>query len=151
MNKISYLGNKELLDLPKIAFLASNAIPLDMVLKCYDWAVQMANKGKCVVSGFSSHLEKDVFHFLIKGKQPIIIVIARRMYKQVPPEWELLLKKNRLLVISVSDAVRQSKQTALKRNRYICDVADRIVFVGDMSKSSLNELQMAYNGKVESL
>jgi hypothetical protein len=33
-----YLGNKELLKLPKTAFLASSAIPLDMVLKCYDWA-----------------------------------------------------------------------------------------------------------------
>ena len=35
---MEYLGNKELLKLKKTAFLASNIIPLDMVLKCYDWA-----------------------------------------------------------------------------------------------------------------
>ena len=35
---VDYLGNKELLKLPKTAFLALSAIPLDMVLRCYDWA-----------------------------------------------------------------------------------------------------------------
>ena len=35
---MEYLGNQELLKLPKTAFLASSAIPLDMVLRCYDWA-----------------------------------------------------------------------------------------------------------------
>lgn len=36
---ILYLGNKELLNMQKTAFLASSTIPLDMVLKCYDWAM----------------------------------------------------------------------------------------------------------------
>jgi hypothetical protein len=35
---MEYLGNQELLKLKKTAFLASTTIPLDMVLKCYDWA-----------------------------------------------------------------------------------------------------------------
>lgn len=35
---MEYIGNKELLNLPKTAFLASSTIPTDMVLKCYDWA-----------------------------------------------------------------------------------------------------------------
>ncbi len=47
---IQYLGNKELLNLPKTAFLASSIISQDMVLKCYDWAT--AKHEGCVVSGF---------------------------------------------------------------------------------------------------
>jgi hypothetical protein len=39
-----------------------------MVLKCYDWAT--AKHEGCVVSGFSSKLEQDVLHFLIKAKCP---------------------------------------------------------------------------------
>jgi hypothetical protein len=39
---VEYLGNKELLELPQTAFLASSKIPVDLVLKCYDWATQMA-------------------------------------------------------------------------------------------------------------
>jgi len=144
---IEYLGNKELLNVLKTGFLASSTIPPDMVLKCYDWATQMAKEGKCVVSGFSSHLEKEVLHFLAKGKQPIILVLARQMYKQMPIELQPLLDANRLLIISVTKAVRQSKVTAHARNKYICEIADRILFVGVTEKSSLYSLKEKYKSK----
>lgn len=56
---IQYIGNKKLLEVPKTAFLTASTIPPEMVLKCYDWAVKMANEGQCVISGFSSHLERE--------------------------------------------------------------------------------------------
>lgn len=145
---VDYLGNKELLNVPKTAFLASSTIPPDMVLKCYDWATEMAKEGKCVVSGFSSHLEHEVLHFLAKGKQPIILVLARQMYKQIPPELQPLLDANRLLIISVSNAVRQSKATAHTRNKYICEIANQILFVGVTEKSSLFKLASKYKEKM---
>ena len=145
MKDIQFLGNKELLNLHKTAFLASNTIPPDKVLKCYDWAT--AKHDGCVVSGFCSKLEKDVLHFLMKSNVPIIMVLARQMYKQMPQELQTLFDENRLLVISVSNAVRQSKTTALARNKYICEIADQIVFVGVNEKSSLLDLQYEYKEK----
>ena len=121
-----YLGNKDLLNLPKTAFLASNTISSETVLRCYDWATEMSRQGRCVVSGFSSKLEKDVLHFLLKGNQPIIIVLARQMYKVVPADLKEALEQNRLLIIPTSQAVRQSRATALARNRYVCEMADEI-------------------------
>ena len=144
---MEYWGNKELLKVPKTAFLASSTIPPDMVLKCYDWATRMAKEGTCVVSGFSSHLEREVLHFLAKGKQPIILVLAREMYKQIPSELQPLLDANRLLIISVSKAVRQSKVTAYARNKYICEMADKILFVGVTENSSLYPLKETYKNK----
>ena len=147
MMEIQYLGNKELLKLHKTAFLASNTIPIEMVLKCYDWA-----SGKhegCVISGFSSKLEKDVLHFLLKGSQPIIIVLARKMYKVIPDELKEPLAQNRLLIISVSTAIRQSKMTAMTRNRYVCEMADRILFVGVTEQSSLYPYKKEYRNKLE--
>lgn len=141
------LGNRDLLNLPKTAFLASSTIPTDMVLRCYDWATQMAKEEQCVVSGFSSHLEKEVLHFLMKGRCPIILVLAREMYKQIPPELQPLLDAHRLLVISVSKAVRQSKATAHARNKYICEIADKILFVGVNAESSLSPLKEKYRNK----
>ena len=138
------LGNKELLKLPKTAFLASNTIPTDMVLKCYDWATQIAKEEQCIISGFSSHLEKEVLHFLMKGRCPIILVLAREMYKQIPSDLQTLLDANRLLIISVSKSVRQSKATAYARNKYICEMADKILFVGVTEKSSLYPLRETY-------
>ena len=143
------LGNHDILKQPKTAFLASSTIPPDMVLKCYDWAMQMAKEGKCVVSGFSSHLEKEVLHFLAKGKQPIILVLARQMYKQIPQELQPLLDSGRLLIISTSSSPRQSKATARARNRYICEIADQILFVGVTENSSL--YQLALNNQKKSI
>ena len=144
---MDYFGNTELLKDSKIAFLASSTIPPDMVLKCYDWATQMAKEGQCVISGFSSHLEKEVLHFLMKGRCLIILVLAREMYKQIPPELQPLLDANRLLIISVSKATRQSKATAFARNKYICEMADKILFVGVNEKSSLNSLKEKWKSK----
>ena len=126
MLKVEYLGNRELLKLKKTAFLASSTISSETVLRCYDWATEMRNQGECVVSGFSSKLEQDVLHFLLKGTQPIILVLAQRMYQELPDELKEPLAQNRLLIISASNAVRQSKATAMARNRYVCEMADCI-------------------------
>ena len=135
--KVEYLGNRELLKLKKTAFLASSTISSETVLSVYDWATEMRNRGECVISGFSSKLEQDVLHFLLKGSQPIILVLARRMYRDIPDELKEPLAQNRLLIISVSNAVRQSKVTAMARNRYVCEMADKIFFVGVTEQSSL--------------
>jgi len=143
---MEYLGNKELMNLPKTAFLASSAIPPDMVLKCYDWAT--AKHEGCVVSGFSSKLEQDVLHFLLKAKTPVIMVLARRMYREIPEELKVPLEQGRLLIISTTAAVRQSRTTALARNRYICELADQIMMVGVTDGSSLYGLQKEFGDKL---
>ena len=142
-----YLGNKKILELPKTAFLASSTIPVEMVLKCYDWAQEMSRGKQCIIGGFSSHLEKYVLHFLLKGTCPIILVLAREIYKRMPKELQPLLDNNRLLIVSTSNATRQSKATAQTRNRYICEQADEIVFVGVTENSSLYNLKQKFSDK----
>ncbi|GAB6959810.1 hypothetical protein JCM15754A_11450 [Prevotella aurantiaca JCM 15754] len=144
ITKTEYLGNKDLLQQEKTAFLASSIISTETVLKVYDWATDMRNHGKCVISGFSSKLEQDVLHFLLKGSQPIILVLARKMYKVIPTDLQVALTQNRLLIISVSSSVRQSKATALARNKYICEMADKILFVGITEQSNLYKLQQHF-------
>ena len=148
MLKVEYLGNRELLKLKKTAFLASSTISSETVLRCYDWATEMRNRGECVVSGFSSKLEQDVLHFLLKGNQPIIVVLARRMYRNIPDGLKEPLAQNRLLIISVNNAVRQSKVTAMARNKYVCEMADSICFVGVTEQSSLYAYKNEYLNKL---
>lgn len=147
-NKMQYLGNTSLLHLPKTAFLASSTIPVEMVLRCYDWAVKMRDEGRCVISGFSSRLEKDVWNLLVTGTQPIILVLARKMYRRIPPELQPLLYAGRLLIIITSSSPRQSKATAFARNKYICEQADDILLVGAVERSSLYPLRTAYSNKL---
>ena len=145
---MDYLGNRDLLNLPKTAFLASSTIPTDMVLRCYDWA-QQASRGN--ESGFSSHLEQRVLHFLIKGTCPIILVLARKMYKRVPEELQPLLDNGRLLIISTTSATRQSRNTAYARNQYICELVDKVIMVGVDEGSSLVPLKENFSNKLHSI
>ncbi len=147
MSEFEYLGNKDLLNLPKTAFLASNTISSETVLRCYDWATKMSHQGQCVVSGFSSKLEKDVLHFLLKGKSPIIIVLARRMYVKLPEEWRDRINDGRMLVVATSPAVRQSRQTAAIRNHYIADICEKIYLACVSERSSLHCFIQEYPGK----
>ncbi len=96
-------GNSEILKHHKTAFLCSRTFPPQIVLKAYDWATEKREKGNCVIAGFHSQIEKDVFHYLLKGDQPIILTLARGMKRRIEPEIQKGLEDNRLLIISPFD------------------------------------------------
>ncbi len=125
----STLGNKDILNLPKTAFLCSRQIPASVVLKCYDWAIAERESGNCIISGFHSPLEKDVLHYLLKGTQPIIIALARGLKIRVEAELKKPLDQGRLLIITPFDASvkRVTTATAAIRNRMMIEIADKVV------------------------
>ena len=85
--ELQMIGNTAILDRPdKVAFLSSRRISPADVLKCYEWAEKVRDTEQCVVSGFQSPLEKDVLKFLLRGKVPVILVLARSLWKTVPEE-----------------------------------------------------------------
>lgn len=123
------LGNAELLNLHKTAFLCSRRVPASVVLKCYDWAIAQREAGRCIISGFHSQIEKDVLHYLLKGNQPIILVLARGLKKRREPELQQPLEQGRLLIISPFEASvkRVTSETAQIRNRMMIEMADEII------------------------
>lgn len=135
---VSSLGNLELLKLRKTAFLCSRDIPASVVLKCYDWAIEQRGKGNCIISGFHSKIEKDVFHYLLSGTQPVIMVMARGMKEKAEPTLKTAIDANRLLIVTPfeNSIKRVSTVTAEKRNRFMIELADEIV-LGYVSKGGL--------------
>ncbi len=123
------LGNTRLLKLSKTAFLCSQQVPANAVLKCYDWAIAQREAGKCIISGFHSTIEKDVLHYLLKGSQPIIIALARGLKDKLEPELKQALKQDRLLIVTPfnRDVKRVTAKTAVKRNHFMLDLADNLV------------------------
>ena len=43
--QIATLGDASILDLPKVGFLSSRKVPLAAVIRCYDWATEVRDKG----------------------------------------------------------------------------------------------------------
>lgn len=134
LNIKEHIGNKALLKLNKTAFLCSRKVPASTVLKCYDWAIQQREEGNCIVSGFHSQIEKDVLHYLLKGNQPIIVVLARGLKQKIEPEFLEPIEKGRLLIITPFEekVKRVTTETAKVRNEMMIELADKIV-VGHMS------------------
>jgi predicted Rossmann fold nucleotide-binding protein DprA/Smf involved in DNA uptake len=121
-------GNIDLLKQPKTAFLCSRKVPASAVLKCYDWAIAQREAGNCVISGFHSQIEKDVLHYLLKGKQPIILALARGQKEKLEPELEKPIEQGRLLIITPFDKTikRVTEQTAETRNKLMIEFANDI-------------------------
>ena len=132
MAETKYLGNKQLLNLHKIGFIASrHASTLD-VIPTLDWAVEISKSTDvAVVSGFQSPLEKDVMKFLLRGVCPIIIVLARGMYRKLPDALQTPMDQQRLLIISneSDNTTRVSEITAHKRNEYVISISDEMKII----------------------
>ena len=124
----TYEGNEALLSEPMTAFMAPSRIDIRSVMPAYDWARQAAREGLTVVGGFSSRLEQDVLSYLLRGRGGIVVVLARRMYARIPEAWQEPLQQGRLLIISTGNEMRQSRQSAQRRNRYIASIAAEVVF-----------------------
>ena len=143
-----HIGNIKLLELSKTAFLCSRKVPASVVLKCYDWAIEQREKGKCIISGFQSQIEKDVLHYLIKGNQPIIIALARGLKNKLIPEIKHELDQGRLLIITPfdKDVTRVTEKTAQVRNKMMIDIANEIT-VGFVSEGGNLEKLLKQTGK----
>lgn len=142
---IEYLGNTELLKCRKTAFFAPGKISVASVMPCYDWATAMARSGECVISGFNSRLESDVWNFLARGSQPIIVVLTRSRFKVVPMKYRPLLDAGRLLIIFLGYGSHPCREYAARRNEYVASIADRLVFATFAPESSLSHIYSLYS------
>jgi predicted Rossmann fold nucleotide-binding protein DprA/Smf involved in DNA uptake len=138
------LGNTNILSIQKTAFFCSDKFSAGSVLKSYDWATKMKRENRCVISGFQSKLEKDVFEILLAGTQPMILVLARGLYEKPPGKLTPHVVANRLLIVSPFDnrIHRPNREFAMQRNQFIVDVADDVVIAhihegGMLSKLSI--------------
>ena len=137
-----YLGNRDLLNRKLTAFLASRTVQTAQVMACYDWATCLDADKDCVVSGFQSPIERDVLHFLLKKRIPIIVVLARAIYKSIPEELSDAYDDGCLLIISVNDSARTNQVAAKARNHYVAELACTIVFGMLTKESSLYEIYL---------
>lgn len=95
----SYTGNLSLLERPKVAFFASRVVPQVIHDQALEWAKQCCDTDRVVISGFHSPLENAVFHLLLEARHPIIWGLGRRLYHRYPPEVELALAENRIMIL----------------------------------------------------
>ena len=80
-----HLGNEILLDRHLVAFFASREYSEEVAQRAMQWAEEICQTDKVVISGFHSPLEKEVLRVLLEHKHPVVVALGRALYKRVPP------------------------------------------------------------------
>lgn len=138
------LGNLDVLDLPKTALFCSTSSPGHTILAAYDQAARWRDDGRCVISGFHSRVEKECLRILLRGRQPVIICLARGLEgMRLPADWKRPLADNRMLILSRFPASerRPTKSLAVARNQLVAALADEVEFVHITPGGHLDELR----------
>jgi predicted Rossmann fold nucleotide-binding protein DprA/Smf involved in DNA uptake len=139
--RIFVLGNLDILERKPVALFCSMKCPGNLILKTYDLARELRDKGVTVISGFHSPMEKEYFSLLLRGKQPVIWCPAKRLPgRGLSKECRDALTEGRLLVISPfgEKVKRATKETAFFRNEFVAALAER-VFVAHAAPGSKTE------------
>ena len=135
------LGNLDLLRQETVALFCSVKCPGNLILRTYDLARQLRDAGTAVISGFHSPMEKECLSLLLRGEQPIIWCLAKRLTPtRLPKEYANALSKGRLLMLSPfgERTKRADEQTARVRNEFVAALANR-VFVAHAASGGKTE------------
>lgn len=136
------LGSLDLLRQRAVALFCSVKCPGDSILKTYDLARGLRDKGVTVMGGFHSPMEKECLELLLRGKQPIIVCQAKRLsHRRLPDKVAGPVRDGRLLMISPFNerVSRATTATASIRNEVVAALADR-VFVPYAAPGSKTEV-----------
>jgi predicted Rossmann fold nucleotide-binding protein DprA/Smf involved in DNA uptake len=126
------LGNLSALAQHKIALFCSIRCPGDAILNAYDTARKLRDEGVVVVSGFHSPVEKECLRILLRGKQPIIVCLARAMEKiRLPAAWRTAIEASRLLILSpfAKRPPRPTADSARFRNELVAALSDEVLII----------------------
>lgn len=114
---------------PLLGLFCSIKCPGELILKLFDLARDLRDRGVGVVSGFHAPMDKECFDILLRGRGPIVWCPARSIETmRLKRTYRDAVDAGRLLVVSPFAAKRRriSKGLALERNRFVAQLATRI-------------------------
>ncbi|MCH5152541.1 MAG: hypothetical protein J1F68_01075 [Clostridiales bacterium] len=134
------IGNIQLLNTQKIAFLCSDKYSSKSVLASYDWVSEIKKQKRCVISGFQSRLEMDILDILLQGTSPIVMVLARSIFVKCPAKYRAAVESGQMLIVSPfdDDIPIVTRERARIRNLKVIELADEIV-VGHINQGGMLE------------
>ncbi|HZP69874.1 MAG TPA: DNA-processing protein DprA [Pseudolabrys sp.] len=129
---------------PATAFLCSKEAPGATILKAFDQAAAWRDAGRCVIGGFHSPLERQCLDILLRGRQPVVMALARGLgVLRLPAAQRKALDDGRLTIVSPFPAAekRVTADLARRRNRFVAALADEVVFAYIAPGGSLSQLR----------
>ena len=138
--KFKLIGNIQLMQQKKTAFLCSSSISDRTEEISLQWALQQVNKEHCIISGFQSPVEKKVLDVILENNGYAIMVLPRGIFERCPSKLKEHVDNGRLLIVSYFDDEQKivTRVSAELRNQKVIELSDNIV-VGCMKRSGMTE------------
>ncbi len=113
------IGDRAMLRRKFLGLICSVRCPGSVVIKTFDAIRELRDAGVMVAGGFHSPMEKECLEFLLRGVQPMIVVLAKGLGRPRLPElWRTAIDAGRLLLLAPfdDDVRRITKAHAQARN-----------------------------------
>ena len=137
------MGNLQILNQRKLAIFCSAVCPAEVTLQTHDLMQKFVAGGVSAIGGFHSPVERECLRILLGGTQPIILSPARSLDRlRIRSEYREPLDKGRLLFLSFfrSHRHRSDVEMALRRNRFVAAMGDRILILHASPASNTERL-----------
>lgn len=136
-------GNKDLLNRELVAFFASRNSPPEAIDLAREWAHEIAQTQKVVISGFHSPIERVVLDILLANGSSVVVTLGRSLYRKTPAHLQKASDENRLLFMSLRDNSRPSLSNSQQRNWLTADLAQEVIFAPFDKTSQLSALHFS--------
>ncbi len=123
------IGDQAPLRQSLLALFCSIKCPGELILKLFDFAKDLRDKGAGVICGFHAPMDKECFDILLRGKGPIVWCPARSIEgMRLKPAYRKAIDDGRLLLVSPFPAKQRriSADRAEVRNRLVVALAERV-------------------------
>jgi len=128
-NRVDCIGATNVLMEARLGLFCSIKCPGELILKLFDLAKELRDRGVGVISGFHAPMDKECFDILLRGKGPIAWCPARSIEgMRLKPDYKRAIVERRLCIFSpfTENKRRMSAQMAEKRNNAVATLAKRL-------------------------
>ncbi len=137
------IGNLEILTKRKVGLFCSVRCPGNAILGAYDAAGKLRDDSVTVVSGFHSPVEKECLRILLRGRQPVIICLARAFGRiRILTDWRRALDSGRLLILTMFEKwpPRPTVESARQRNELVAALSDEVIIIHATRGGQIEEI-----------
>jgi predicted Rossmann fold nucleotide-binding protein DprA/Smf involved in DNA uptake len=128
---LTLVGDHRILQGVQLALICSVSCPGSVVIKTFDTIRKVRDAGLVVAGGFHSPMERECLHFLLRGRQPVVLCPACGMdsFELGLEEWRAV-DDGRLSVLSMFDQrfTKATPELASQRNDFVAALSG-VVFV----------------------
>jgi len=128
-SRVDCIGAINILLRARLALFCSVKCPGELILKLFDLAKELRDRGVGIISGFHAPMDKECLDILLRGKGPIAWCPARSIDgMRLKPAYEKAILEKRLFIFSpfTTNKRRMSAQMAEKRNEIVVTFAERV-------------------------